>query len=263
MMTRISRAFWTAAVLSAAVYGAAQAQKVSEEAETNRRGGDYNSFQVRDLRECQRACEREDRCQAYTYYEIETKCFLKDRVPGAEKTRYQTSGVKERRGEGGGGYPGGGGNWGGRLSEERGVDYPGGDYSSFRSEDLDDCQSACRRDRKCEGYTYYPDDDRCYLKERIGGGKRNDNAVSGVKGGGRPSYPGSGGRLSEENGQDYRGGDYDNFRARSLSACQDECRRENRCVAYTYYPKTGVCYVKDRLGDLERNKDSITGRKRR
>src|SRR5215203_4608588 len=259
-MDRISRALCIAA-LSALVYGAAQAQEVTEESGTNRRGGDYTSFEVRDLRECKRACERDDRCQAYTYYEIKTTCYLKDRVPKAEGERYQTSGVKQgRRGDGGdGGYPGN--NGGGGPSEERGVDYPGGDYTSFRTRSLDECKSTCRRDRKCDGYSYYLDDGICYLKDRIGGGKRNNGTVSGTKGGG--SGPGGSGRLTEEEGQDYRGGDYDNFRARDLAACQAECRRQRRCVAYTFYFRTGACYLKDRLGNLERNKDTVTGRKRR
>ena len=254
-MTRISQAFCITAALGLALFGAAQAQDVTEEAGTNRRGNDYSSFEVRDLGECQRACERDGRCQAYTYYEIKTTCFLKDRVPKAERERYQTSGVKQGRGDGG--YPGNGG--GGGLSEERGVDYPGGDYSNFRTRSLDECKSTCRRDRKCDGYTYYLKDGTCYLKDRIGGGKRNNDTVSGTKRGGGQDQ----GRLTEEEGQDYKGGDYDNFRARDLSACQNECRRERRCVGYTYYLKDGTCYLKDRLGNLERNKDTVTGRKRR
>jgi hypothetical protein len=151
-----------------------------------------------------------------------------------------------------------------RLAEERGYDYRGGDYSDFRSRGGDSCKAACRRDRRCRSYSYNLRTGTCYLKDRVGSLRRNSDTVTGVKGdeenGG--SYPGRPG-LSEERGWDHRGGDYDELRARGVDDCKEQCREEVRCQAYSYNLRTATCYLKDRVGGLQRNADTVTGSKGR
>src|SRR5690349_8350735 len=91
------------------------------------------------------------------------------------------------------------------LSQEIGVDRPGGDLRSFQTDRLDDCQDACRRDRDCRAYTYLPQKDACYLKSRVTSARRLEGAVSGVK---RGSSGEEGGGLSREPGFDHYGNDY-------------------------------------------------------
>ncbi|HKH48928.1 MAG TPA: PAN/Apple domain-containing protein [Thermoanaerobaculia bacterium] len=66
-------------------------------------------------------------------------------------------------------------------------------------------------------------------------------------------------RMPEERGYDHRGGDYDSFDVRGVSACQSACRRDDRCAAYTFNRRTDRCYLKDRIGDYQRNAETVTG----
>jgi hypothetical protein len=173
-----------------------------------------------------------------------TSAFVAVAISAPAQDRYD-----DRRGRGG-------------LSEEYGFDYRGGDYNDFRARSAEACQEECRRDRRCEAYTYNRRSGICYLKDRVGSLNRNRDTVTGTKrGGSGGGWSGRGGRngFSEEVGYDYRGGDYDDFRARGVEECQETCGRDRRCAAYTFNRRTGVCYLKDRIGSLERNDATVTG----
>jgi hypothetical protein len=236
---------------------AALAQSMTEERGTNRRGNDYTSFPAKAAADCQDACARDRRCRAYTFDWAAGACFLKDRVPSASSSRGSTSGVKQDY------APPPGGGYRGELGEERGVDYPGGDYTSTRVRGLEECQNQCRYDRRCAAYSFDVRAVVCYLKVRVNSPRRDRDKVGGVKGSGRPPYPGEGGDLTELRGSDYHGGDYTSLRVRELRQCQEQCRRERRCLAYSYGIRDAICYLKDRVGDLRRDGDKVTGLKQR
>jgi hypothetical protein len=245
------RLLWITAALAVSIPLAAQ--ELSEEHGVNRRGNDYSSFDARDVQECKRSCARDSRCESYAFNNLKSICYLKDRVPSAERDSGVTSGVK--RGSGGG-------SGDGRFSEERGIAYRGEDYSKFLSRDQDACQRECRRDDRCVGYTFNLRTGMCFLKDRLGRSERDGDTVSGIKrGGGSGGWPGSGGNLTEEWNLAYRGVDYTDFRSVNLEGCKDACRRDRRCVGYTYNHRSDVCYLKDRLGRAERDDDAISGTK--
>ncbi|MFL6193244.1 MAG: PAN/Apple domain-containing protein [Thermoanaerobaculia bacterium] len=250
--------FLATAVLVFAALPAA-AQDVSIEQGFNRKGSDYNQFRTEDLEVCRRACSRDRRCAAYTFNSIESLCYLKDSVPGQSRDSRTVSGVKS-----GYGYdrPSSGGGW-----EEAGVNRPGSDYSRFRTQRIVECQDACDRDRRCRSYTFNSKDDTCYLKDRVPAPTRDAKTTSGVKGSGgwRPPSGGSGGgggSITEEIGYDRRGNDYSRLQTRGLEGCKNECRREDRCVAYTFDVREGICYLKDRVNPPQRGNDKVTGVKR-
>lgn len=257
MKTKLARISGLALALAAALSLAAVAQYLSEEPQTNRRGSDYSSFRSGGLFDCKDACARDRRCRAYTFDGSASMCYLKDAVPDGSRDSRMTSGVKQP----GGGRP----PYGDDLTEERGIDYHGGDYTRFSSRGLEDCQDACRRDRRCVSYTYELRNATCYLKDRLGRYQRDPAMVSGVKRGYGPGGPGPGGGggrdLTEEVGYDYYGSDYTRFQILGVGPCQDECRRDRRCAAYTYDTRERLCYLKDRVGDRRRNDKMVTGRK--
>jgi hypothetical protein len=249
-------------------YGGGGYGNLTEEPGYDRRGNDYTSFRARDLGDCQRACNRESRCRAYTFSTRSGDCYLKDRVNRGERSGEMVTGYKTD-GDGGAGPtrpPGGG--WGdGYLTEESGRDRKGNDYDSFRSRSLDDCKQECRRDRRCQAYTFIRSSRECYLKDRINIARDNRDAVTGYKsaGSGDGGYPGGGGlaRLTEEYGVDRKGNDYDSFRVRNLTECKQECRDASRCQAYTYIQSTRECFLKDRVNEPRGNRDAVTGYKER
>jgi hypothetical protein len=257
MTTKLARVFGLTVGVAAALALAALGQTMTEERGTNRRGNDYTSFSVVTMGECRDACARDRRCRAYTFDGKAGVCFLKDRVPGASTSPGSTSGVKQDD------APPPDGGYGRDLGEERGVDYPGGDYTSTRVHGLQECQNQCRYDRRCAAYSFDVRAVVCYLKDRVNSPRRDDSKIGGVKGSGRPPYPGDGGDLSELRGSDYYGGDYTSVRVRELRQCQEQCRRERRCVAYSYGIRDAICYLKDHVGSLRRDNDKVTGLKQR
>jgi len=159
---------------------------LTEEYGVNRRGADYRNFATDELRVCQNACKGDTRCRAYAYNLNRRVCYLKSQVPAASEDRQVTSGVKQGWGGSGGGsaggdYDGGGGGNYGQLTEERGLDRRGNDYTDFRARDLYDCQESCRRDDRCRAYTFDTIDRTCWLKDRVNTQQRNRDTVTGFK----------------------------------------------------------------------------------
>ena len=145
------------------------------------------------------------------------------------------------------------------LTEEYGIDRRGSDYSDFRADDLRSCQNICRRDSRCMAYYFNTRTQACYLKSNFPNSLNDREMVSGVKrawgeGGGAAE-----GILTEERGFDRRGNDYTDFRATNLNDCQDACRREGRCRAYSYDTRSGACYLKDRINSQQPSSDTVTG----
>lgn len=231
------------------------AQRLSEEYGYDRVGDDYNSFETDSLEGCQAACRKDDRCRAYTYLSRKEECYLKKRVNPAQRSKDAVTGVKESRDDG----------RDDGLTEERGYDRRGNDYTSFRARELSECKRACGRERRCQAYTFDTRNGDCYLKDKVNRGERNGIMVTGYKasGGGRPYPDGGGGRgrLTEEEGLDRRGDDYDSFRVRELSDCKRECRDSSRCQAYTFIYSSRTCYLKSRINKAQGNRDAVTGYK--
>ena len=155
------------------------------------------------------------------------------------------------------------------LTEEYGVNRRGADYRNFAADDLRTCQNACKNDSRCRAYAYNLNRRVCYLKAQVPDASQDREVTSGVKqgwggndegnNGGNNGGGGAQGQLTEERGFDRRGSDYVDFRARGLADCQDSCRRDNRCRAYTYDTIERTCWLKDRVNSQQRNRDAVTG----
>jgi hypothetical protein len=229
------------------------AQEITREQGYDRRGNDYTSFHARSLSACVETCRDDGRCRAYSYDTREGTCYLKERVNSAQRKEEMVTGYKR---EDGGDRESG-------LTEERGYDRRGNDYTSFRARGLSDCLGACRKDRRCRAYTYDTRNDACYLKDRANSAQRNDEMVTGYKREDGGDYDDDDDfDLTEERGYDRRGNDYTSFRARGLSDCMAACRRDGRCRAYTYDTRNDACYLKDRVNSSQRDNDMVTGYKR-
>ena len=242
------RMLWIFLALAALVPNLLTAQELTREQGYDRRGNDYTSFHARNLSGCVESCRDDRRCRAYTYDTRDGTCYLKDRVNYSQRNDAMVTGYKQ---EGGGDSERG-------LTEERGYDRRGSDYTSFRARDLSDCKRACRKDGRCRAYTYDTRNDACYLKDRMNSPQRNDAMVTGYK----SEDSGDFGGLTEERGYDRRGNDYTSFRARNLADCKGACRKDGRCRAYTYNTRNDACYLKDRVNSSQRNDAMVTGYKR-
>jgi hypothetical protein len=180
----------------------------------------------------------------------------------------------------GGGYPGGGtpgypGSSNRDFTEEFGYDRRGSDYRTADVRSLAACQAECRADNRCVAYTFSASQGRCWLKSSIQQAQISRDMVTGYRRQGtggwdddddddwddNDDWDDEDGRLSEEWDLDRRGNDYDNFTVRNLGECQEECRDDSRCRAYTFDTRTRTCYVKDRVNTAQRNQGMVTGYK--
>ena len=64
------------------------------EAHTDRTGSDYHHENLRHAADCANLCDRQRRCQAFSYNKDQQLCWLKDRVPHAKSDQASVSGVK-------------------------------------------------------------------------------------------------------------------------------------------------------------------------
>lgn len=145
------------------------------------------------------------------------------------------------------------------ITEERGYDREGGDFESLRTSSLGECQAACLRDPRCRAYSFSSLQARCWLKDRVPPSRPDREKVTGVRSGGAGGGPFS--SLTEEWNSDRRGGDYRSFRTDRLELCQEACRDEARCRAYTFDPRAAVCYLKDRVGPAFSLEGRVSGYK--
>ena len=159
-------------------------------------------------------------------------------------------------------YPGGGGGSGG-FTEEYGYDQPGADLRNLRADDLRSCQDACAADSRCRAYTFNTPDRRCYLKGEERPMIRRNDCVTGVRRGGGGGSGGSSSGMTRRDGQNLEGGDYATRNERSVEACMDACRQDQRCQAYTFNLRDGKCYLKDRVGNYSSRQDTVSGEKSR
>lgn len=150
------------------------------------------------------------------------------------------------------------------LTEEYGVNRRGADYRNF-SADLRTCQNVCKGDTRCRAYAFNLSRQVCYLKAQVPEASQDREVTSGVKqgwgGNDGGNDDGGQGQLTEERGFDRRGSDYVDFRARDLADCQDSCRRDDRCRAYTFDTIDRTCWLKSRVNSQQRNRDMVTGYK--
>ncbi len=243
------RMLWISLTLAGLIPNLLAAQEITREQGYDRRGNDYTSFRARSLADCVETCREDRRCRAYTYDTRNGTCYLKDRVNSSQRKDSMVTGYKRDDSSDS--------DFG--LTEERGYDRRGNDYTSFRARSLADCKGACRKDRRCRAYTYDTRNDACYLKDRVNSSQRNDAMVTGTK---RDDSSDGDFGLTEEQGYDRRGNDYTSFRARSLSDCVGACRKDARCRAYTYDTRNDACYLKDRVNSAQSDDAMVTGYKR-
>src|SRR3954447_21611152 len=67
------------------------------------------------------------------------------------------------------------------MTEERGTNRRGSDYTSFPAKGAADCQDACARDRRCRAYTFDWAAGACFLKDRVPSASSQRGSTSGVK----------------------------------------------------------------------------------
>jgi hypothetical protein len=140
-------------------------------------------------------------------------------------------------------------------------DLPGGDLSRSKKATLDDCVSACQDNSACMAYTFDRWNNYCFLKSQVGELTINPRSVSGV----RSDPPPRENTIAPIRMERYRGkifpGEGDrSFLAKSVEGCEQPCKQDNSCVAYTFTRATKQCRLFSSTGEYfpDRSHDSGT-----
>lgn len=60
---------------------------------------------------------------------------------------------------------------------------------------------------------------------------------------------------------DLPGGDYNNFTTEGLVSCTNACKNDDRCQAFTFNPRTNLCWLKDKINQPSNSPGAISGTK--
>jgi hypothetical protein len=153
---------------------------------------------------------------------------------------------------------------------QSGFDRPGGDYSNFavRSADPAACAARCEREGRCRAWSFsYPGTPApaatCWLKNQVTARNEDACCVSGVKGAGVLEKK----RGPIEFSIDRTGGDLRNLDVKADptgSVCEQACKDENRCRAWTYVRPgylgpSARCFLKERITAPRRKPCCVSG----
>jgi hypothetical protein len=170
-----------------------QATAAQLEMNTDRAGGDYNSFDLpaANPQMCAARCEQDGRCRAFTYVGPgiqgpNARCWLKHQAPNPVGGRAGiVSGVVRQ----------GGSSLGPNFQAD--MDRPGGDYSNFDLADANPelCAARCAQDGRCLAFTYVTPgiqgpSARCWLKDQAANPvPARGGVITGITRGSGPAVP--------------------------------------------------------------------------
>jgi hypothetical protein len=132
-------------------------------------------------------------------------------------------------------------------------DAPGYDYERLDPPSLDYCQSRCREDPNCKGFTFNRVKHVCFLKHKVSLPLRSHGeATTGRKT--------RGNRFTIRRNKDAPGHDYERLDPPTLGECESLCGEDPQCRAFSYNVTKKVCFLKY-SGDIALipHADAITG----
>ncbi len=144
-----------------------------------RNGGDYTNFTVRNMKECARACARDNNCHSFNYGKERRDCWLKNNVPAGVPNNTVISGIKHDYNSGD--YNPNPPNDVDGMQITRNVKRNGGDYTNFTVRNMKECARACARDNNCRSFNYGKERRDCWLKNNVPAGVPNNTVISGIK----------------------------------------------------------------------------------
>lgn len=127
-------------------------------------------------------------------------------------------------------------------------DYPGGDYLTFITDDLDVCVKTCADNGRCKAFAYNPQTQVCHLKDVVPEpinkrGIKSGRKVSGLAdNGGYDSSKKA--KMKVMRKINLPGQDYVHFKAKKSKNCSNKCLKDPNCKAFSFNQTTRICWLK-------------------
>jgi hypothetical protein len=122
-----------------------------------------------------------------------------------------------------------------------GRDMEGGDYHKQRGVSSDQCEKFCRRDSRCQAYSYDAWNHYCFLKSALGPLRLEPRSVTYVASGAAVSYDAREPIIQRRMQKSFPNEAYLQANAQSYGDCAQRCLRDKRCEAFNFYIATRRC----------------------
>ena len=142
-------------------------------------------------------------------------------------------------------------------------DLQGSDIEKISSASAQDCASACRKNPACRAYSYDKWNHYCFPKSSVGLLRLEPRAVSGViEGEPAPRKAASRITMEQYHSRAFPGGGFKTLIVEQPEDCQEICRQEEACVAYTFFWRNSRCQLLGKAGEYFLNEDAESGGKK-
>ena len=154
--------------------------------------------------------------------------------------------------------PGAAGPAGRSFTIYAGHDMQGADYYKERGVSVDRCESLCRKDNRCQAYSYDAWNRHCFLKASVNPLRLEPRSVTFVIEGASVAYDEREPVIQRRTQKAFPNAPYLQANAQSYGDCSQRCLKDKRCEAFNFYLLTRRCsliekpreYADDRAADL-------------
>lgn len=139
-----------------------------------------------------------------------------------------------------------------------GRDMEGGDYHKERGIPLDRCESLCKKDSRCQAFSYDAWNRYCFLKASVNPLRLEPRNITSVIEGASVSYDEREPIIQRRAQKAFPNAPYLQANAQSYGDCSQRCLKDRRCEAFNFHLPTRRCgliekpseYTDDRAADL-------------
>jgi PAN domain-containing protein len=125
-------------------------------------------------------------------------------------------------------------------------DMEGGDYHKQRGIPLEQCESLCKRDDRCQAYSYDAWNRYCFLKSSINPLRLEPRSVTSVVNGVAVTYDEREPVIQRRPLKAFPNEPYLQANAQNYGDCSQRCLKDKRCEAFNFYQSTRRCNLIER-----------------
>jgi PAN domain len=122
-----------------------------------------------------------------------------------------------------------------------GRDMEGGGYYKERGISLDRCESLCRKDNRCQAYSYDAWNRYCFLKASVNPLRLEPRSVTFVIEGASVTYDEREPVIQRRSQKAFPNAPYLQANAQSYGDCSQRCLKDKRCEAFNFYQFARRC----------------------
>jgi hypothetical protein len=140
-----------------------------------------------------------------------------------------------------------------------GRDMEGGDYHKQRGVSLDQCGNLCKRDSRCQAYSYDAWNRYCYLKSSFKPLRLEPRSITFVASGASVSYDEREPIIQRRPQKAFPNAPYLQANAQSYGDCAQRCLKDKRCEAFNFYQSSRRCNLIEKPNEYSDDRGAEVG----